>query len=355
MAMVNSRIAALVVMPLMVVVALAGTLHAADKGQGALFLVAGLGVLIAAVLGIRSAATGTLGLGSAKVAALLPLLRPGSSSKAIAILGEATPGSLLRAAGSLCARLENQLLEVRAQCTELEGTLGDSRGSAAGQPHQREQRLRQLEKLQRCAKDLLQSHSELQMHQGKAGEIARASAQQIEVTYKAVQDSQGAMEELARYNEQITQVFADLTTQSENIGKVVTGIQKIANQTNLLSLNAGIEAARARESGRGFAVVAEEVRKLAERASLSSREIGLISQGLRQSSVNAGEGVVQAVESAKQGLDRTQAAIAAMDAVLEGGKKRAVNIKTSNAHIEHQRNGAAALNQDLTAMKKWVA
>src|SRR5271155_3108531 len=121
---------------------------------------------------------------------------------------------------------------------------------------------------------------EVSANSTKAAESARAAAETAHEGGVIVEDTLTRMRSIADAVRETAVKVQELGVRSDQIGRIIGVIDDIADQTNLLALNAAIEAARAGEQGRGFAVVADEVRKLAERTSKATKEIATMIQSI---------------------------------------------------------------------------
>ena len=119
---------------------------------------------------------------------------------------------------------------------------------------------------------------------------------------KQLNDLKESMEKIHTDADSLSETITNLANSSSEIGNIVTVINDIADQTNLLALNAAIEAARAGEAGRGFAVVADEVRKLAERTQKATSEVTNIVSTLQNEALTASSAMNKEEEKVKEGV-----------------------------------------------------
>ncbi|MCL4137769.1 UNVERIFIED_CONTAM: hypothetical protein GTU68_050226 [Idotea baltica] len=130
-----------------------------------------------------------------------------------------------------------------------------------------------------------------------------------------VNETMGSIDALAKEVETAAETLNSLENDIANIGQIVVVIRSITEQTNLLALNAAIEAARAGEHGRGFAVVADEVRTLAARTQSSTHEIEEMVGRLQTGALEAVEVMNEGRESAKNSVEKAAQAASALDSI----------------------------------------
>lgn len=147
----------------------------------------------------------------------------------------------------------------------------------------------------------------------QAAEAAQTGAKTVAETVSGMQAIQ------VKVGTSATRV-REMGHQSDQIGAIVETIEDIASQTNLLALNAAIEAARAGEHGKGFAVVADEVRKLAERASQATREIGSLIVGMQSTVAEAVRAMDDGTQEVESGAAHANQAGTALNAILQAAQ-----------------------------------
>ncbi|MBK1650340.1 methyl-accepting chemotaxis protein [Rhabdochromatium marinum] len=196
--------------------------------------------------------------------------------------------------------------------------------------------------------------AEVSSHASQAAEATQQADQQADAGRAAVSRSVEAMQTLSQQVQSASEAIARVSSNAAEITGILDVIGGIADQTNLLALNAAIEAARAGEHGRGFAVVADEVRSLAGRTQNSTREI----QGMIERLQNGTQGAVQVMDAGQDRAKDSLNAVAEAADAIETMAKSVASVKDMNMQIasaaEEQTAVAEEIDRNLATIVQLV-
>ena len=291
-----------------------------ESGQDRLFLIIGLGVLI-------SGAFSVIIISSLKkrVAYLQSSMSTAAQEMAldtrIDLKGKDELAVIARSFNDFISRVHESIQNVAMNSQELATTAQQvSDHAALTQGHCTSQRDRTTQ-VATAIHQLGATVEEVASNASQAAQVAKQATEQAQSGGEVVDGASTQIDSLRQDLEQATDVVESLAVQVEDISSILDTIRGISEQTNLLALNAAIEAARAGEQGRGFAVVADEVRKLASLSADSTEEIQGVINRLQEESTKA-------VSAMSNGRD--QSAI-----VVEKAAEANSSLKQISAHISH--------------------
>jgi methyl-accepting chemotaxis protein len=203
--------------------------------------------------------------------------------------------------------------------------------------------------------------------EGMAVGIAHISSLSAEARAKSIESESAAREgslqigSMVAEVEKISVAISSASTSAQvldasfdRISGITATIKEVADQTNLLALNAAIEAARAGEQGRGFAVVADEVRKLAEKTGRSAEEIAATIGDVQQGARTLAEQMRNSVSSVEAGMAVTQSAGEAVSAITASSRAAVGMIEDLNIALTEQSAAGATLRQRVQHIVKMV-
>jgi methyl-accepting chemotaxis protein len=205
------------------------------------------------------------------------------------------------------------------------------------------QQMSELDQVATAITEMTATVQEVARNAGSAAAAARDADSQANQGKHVVIETIETINELAEAVQHSADVINMLKDESTNIGTVLGVIKSVAEQTNLLALNAAIEAARAGEQGRGFAVVADEVRQLASRSQQSTQEIEKIIQALQGRAKDA----VQAMEEGRDRANRSVTQAASAGQALEEITRAVSTISDMNTQIASAAEEQSAVTEDI--------
>jgi methyl-accepting chemotaxis protein len=224
------------------------------------------------------------------------------------------------------ARIEDVARAVADASSELASQIDQSKEGADIQRQHAGETATAMEQMNATVLEVARNASQAAQGAGTARDKAKDGADVVRQVVAAI----GGVQERAAT---LRANMDDLGRQAEGIGTIIGVISDIADQTNLLALNAAIEAARAGEAGRGFAVVADEVRKLAEKTMTATREVGdavrSIQAGAR-ASIEGVEGAGRAVDQATELAGRSGEVLGEIVAIVEQSADQVRSIATAS-------------------------
>lgn len=181
-------------------------------------------------------------------------------------------------------------------------------------------------------------------------ETARQAREAAQQGGKVVEETVVGMRRIASVVRKSAQTVQELGKSSDQIGEIISVIDDIADQTNLLALNAAIEAARAGEQGRGFAVVADEVRKLAERTTKATKEIAQMIKKIQEDTRGAVSSMEEGTQEVDSGIKLADQAGLALREIVEISQKVTDMVSQIAAASEEQSSASEIISKNVEAI-----
>jgi methyl-accepting chemotaxis protein len=256
----------------------------------------------------------------------------------------------------------HQIASTSEESGRATGEIANAVGDIA---HGAERQVNAAEQAKGSAEEVGRAMAEAAEQAQLTAQVARQTGDVAREGVGAAEQANDAMRAVRESSEKVSGAIQDLAAKSGQIGAIVATITGIAEQTNLLALNAAIEAARAGEQGRGFAVVADEVRKLAEEAQDAAHEISALIDAIQKETSRAvvvvedgskrTEVGATVVEQSRDAFQRIGASVAQMTAHIEQIAAVTERIASGTHTMQHEISEVAAVAEQSSASTEEVS
>jgi len=259
-------------------------------------------------------------------------------------------GQLARAFNQMSQALSTMVEHIRKASGEVNSRAQALSGLSGGAYEGMEQQSGEITSMAGAVEEFSATSLNIADNMGSTQRLAQENAQQTQIGRTSMNEASSSLEQIAGALNSTATVINTLGQRSQEIGGIVGVITSIAEQTNLLALNAAIEAARAGEQGRGFAVVADEVRNLASRTRQATDEISGMIHSIQQETGNAISTMEQGNLLMQEGLSRNANVASALARIDEQSRSAGEQFAAITTATQEQSSTATLLSSNLQSI-----
>jgi methyl-accepting chemotaxis protein len=316
----------------------------------------GIRLVIGSALAMLFAVGATVWLLRSKLQPLSDLVRQaealgaGDLSARLNVSSHDEIGQLARSFNQMGEALSTMVSHIRKAAEEVNGRAQALSGLSGGAYEGMEQQSGEITSMAGAVEEFSATSLNIADNMGNTERLAQENAQQTRIGRTSMQEASSSLEHIATALNSTATVINTLGQRSQEIGGIVGVITSIAEQTNLLALNAAIEAARAGEQGRGFAVVADEVRNLASRTRQATDEISGMIQSIQQETGNAISTKEHGNALMQEGLSRNADVASALARIDEQSRSAGQQFAAITTATQEQSSTATLLSSNLQSI-----
>jgi len=259
-------------------------------------------------------------------------------------------GQLKNSFDRFVGSIRDTLIQVSETATSVASASAQISSSTEEMAAGSQEQTTQSEEIARAVEQMAKSIAVNSENAGEAAHTAETAKSSAEQGGKVVLDTVSGMKQIANVVRESAGTIQNLGKSSDQIGEIIGVIEHIADQTNLLALNAAIEAARAGEQGRGFAVVADEVRKLAEQTTKATKQIAGMIQQIQSDSHGAVSTMANATKQVDEGIMLADHAGVSLQEIVQISQKVTHMVSQIAVANEEQSSTSEQISKNMEAI-----